>query len=259
MRLNAFDLLQGVSAVLGILGFFAAIWMYRRQQNSRKLFWIAETLTVLGPDLTRSGNGIQVHVNGEEVYSLSHSTIFIWNAGNTEIRKEDVSVSNPLKLQLGGDKLYGQIDCVSSDPHSMVQFEIVDNQDMIGLYDSQFIRIAFSYLNPGEGFRIKFFHRHAASIITFNGSIIGANACIERRDKFASRLQNDHIEIYAHALTFLLLFLAYLIFPYLFGKDSLFYLIGVPVAIFLIVVVHIFGLSVVIRRSRRRQPPQKLR
>ena len=87
-----------IAHVLGLAGLLLAIYLYFKSLRSPKLVYKHTRLTLLGEPTSSLPPELQVSYKGKAVEHLKKSWIIFWNAGNKEIRRSEVSSSNPLTI-----------------------------------------------------------------------------------------------------------------------------------------------------------------
>lgn len=156
---------------LGVIGLVLSVLFYRWQLNHA-----LPTANISGTTWLNLGKttreGLKVEFHGVPISRLSSTTLTFWNAGKIALRADDYSEFDPLRLTVAEGIDLFQVVVEKTDPKELVlPIETI----RIGKDDTdRSIPLAFDFLKPGEGFKLRFTHSgNPFTAIKLNGRFSG--------------------------------------------------------------------------------------
>jgi hypothetical protein len=165
------DLVDTVSIVLAVAGIVigAAVSynFYRKSRRVRQPVWAMRTVNLVS-DWAERMPGLGITYVGSTVRRLSVSKIVFWNMGADSIRRADVAVADPLRIQaaIGVEILSAQVLGTNNEASRVVLEQVPDRGAA---------SIGFDFLDGGHGAVFSIVHSGDGERgVTVQGTIIGA-------------------------------------------------------------------------------------
>ncbi|WP_136256622.1 hypothetical protein [Metallibacterium scheffleri] len=160
-----------LGTVLGVLGVVLSIVFYLRSKNNLRVAYLQTCELLIGGEGALP-DSMEIKYKGNTVSQLWRSTFVIWNLGEVTIDGDAVVESDPLRIHFQGDSA------------EVLAVEVVRvTRSVIGLKAAidvkRNIRLAFEYLDHGDGALISVLHTSGRPILL--GSIKGLPHGIEYR------------------------------------------------------------------------------
>jgi len=228
------DFLNIIFLVLAVAGIIATIITFLlTRKNKVPLFDKTET-SVIGLETT-SIRDLIIFWDNKELQSLRITTISFWNFGNLAIRKDDISNSDPLRVEAEMDSKILDFEITyKHNEHNNIKLILADNKKNIAL--------DFDYLEFNDGLVIKIFHTGSSeNLINVKGTILDSKKISKEADVFLSNNIIRSLSVLSTKNNFL----DNILFP-------IFFIIGSPVAIlgFVVFLIEIIFLKI-------RKPPKE--
>ena len=118
----------------------------------------------------------QVHYRGDRVTILTLSTIWIWNAGKTILRKSDVVPHDPLRIHFAGEVLGVRIKKVSREAIGITTGTLD--------HESGSVYWGFEFMESGDGCVLEVLHSGPTEAPECTGTIVGLQQGIQYRPRY---------------------------------------------------------------------------
>ena len=165
----------GLTNAIGLLGTWFFAWLfYRRGFSAKAPRWAIRSTPVITSS-HRSVEGLKIWYRGQQVSTLTVSTILLWNAGRGTLDKTDIVSANPPRIAAkeGAMILDGtvvEVNNPSSDFNTQLDAE------------GNNLTLSFEYLNSGDGAVIRVIHTGpSAGNIHITGALKGVKAIKQAR------------------------------------------------------------------------------
>lgn len=259
--MSLWDAIQALSGVLGIVGFFAAFWMYSQQKRRALLLWTSVSSPIITFDNSELADDVRIYSGHREIRSLFVTSIYIWNVGNVPIRRADIAERDKIRISCRDASVLGRFRANGSNLRcgAEVFLEDVPRGQTVIDQRSLVARVEFDYLDPGDGLRFTVSHENKDGVFQVSGSLIGFKSGIMlssewkaagwfgRVEKMGAKLLPNLTAIVSAALASLSI-----PFPWEFREDALG---GVLLLIFALLFVGAVVVVVSYRRGRMAEPP----
>ena len=156
-------------AILALLTIFSVIfaiatWIIGKKKKRFSVECKTSEIIIAGKTQIEK---LHIQYDNKDIDSLSSSKFYVWNSGNTVIDATDIVSSRPLTITSCGkyEIFEAQIVRVSDESNA---FCIEDQNDKL-------IRIAFEYVDHGDGFVVQVLHTGSARNLKFDCKIKGGN------------------------------------------------------------------------------------
>ncbi|AKC09394.1 MULTISPECIES: hypothetical protein [Rhizobium/Agrobacterium group] len=154
-----------VGTLLGVLGIGFAVYQIFKRSEAKPVFQYS------GQKLISSNGGllpneVTVQFHGTTVPRISLTSIVFWNHGQATIKGGDVSDKYPLTFSFEGGQIL-KVEVVK------VTRAAIEASASVLTNDASRLRVAFSFLDAGDGFVLKILHTGEGTKPTFSGTIVG--------------------------------------------------------------------------------------
>src|SRR5215213_2999485 len=140
-----------VGVLIGIIGLFAAYLFYRRSLIRPQLVFRSNTIHVVGKN-PEFPSKLKIFYGDKEVRKVVKTSIVLWNDGNTTFSSDQITLSDPLRIEINGESELLDVDVprVSRAVNAFIANISPTNPNTIN--------ITFDYLDPKDGALIRILH-----------------------------------------------------------------------------------------------------
>ena len=244
-----------VSFGLGLLGIVASIFFYYKSLRKKDPQFSKKTISLIKDQIGKI-NGLEIKYQNDTIQNLSISKIVFYNNGRETIKTTDIAISNPIRVEVGGD--YKVLD-------ASILFSKNDANNFSIQVDSNCVTINFDYCDYSEGAVFQIIHTGKSSDdISLKGSMHGVKMIYEKSFSKSFLLKimrptNRLIKWFfgrKWSMTFILFFLFF--FPVIFfvimlsaeEKDNLKFPRLIEAIFPVIILLFYWGLAITIIRNR---------
>lgn len=156
-----------IGTVLGVLGIVLGYLLYRRSRVGGFLGYQTRGDHLIGFSESSLPGDVTVFYRGQEVPRITSSEIALWNAGLASLRGSDIATRDPLALSL--------------PPHDRIlSYSVVRVTGAVcGVEVTQHnpneLRIAFEFLDVGDGLRVSVLHTGPDRHLTVTGTLTSSH------------------------------------------------------------------------------------
>lgn len=148
-----------IGLTVGILG----IVMTVRSRRRCHVTTISEDFALIGADAVYPDE-IEVRYRGVQVPKVTASIVWIWNSGNTTVRRTDIVPDDPLRFQFSGDVLNVAVRTVTRDVIGISALTSPKRSTVL---------VTFEFLDPRDGAILEVLHDGGIESPKSLGTIIG--------------------------------------------------------------------------------------
>jgi hypothetical protein len=155
-----------VGSLLGIVGIGFAIYQIRQRKGPR-LLYMHRSVGIRGAESPAFMNNLELLYRGRLMPRAVSVDVWIWNAGLSAIRQNDIADSDPLRLRFApGTEI---VDAkVVARTRSSTEVDVVVKT---GQQDE--VLIGFAFLDVADGFRVRVIHSGQRAGPVLLGTVIG--------------------------------------------------------------------------------------
>jgi len=146
-----------VGVLIGIIGLFAAYLFYRRSLIRPQLVFRSNTIHVVGKN-PEFPSKLKIFYGDKEVRKVVKTSIVLWNDGNTTFSSDQITLSDPLRIEINGESELLDVDVprVSRAVNAFIANISPTNPNTIN--------ITFDYLDPKDGALIRILHTKEVNV-----------------------------------------------------------------------------------------------
>jgi hypothetical protein len=156
-----------ISLVVAVVGIPLAWFFGRRAKQKPDFRYAIDQEELISPEDALKKGGLEVRFRDVVLERLCRSYVAIWNQGGDTIRGTDIASSDRLRVELPASDTVLSARVVSVSRDEIVP-SVEPNDEA-----PQFVKLGFSYLNPGDGYVVEILHEKNASP-KFSGTPMGA-------------------------------------------------------------------------------------
>lgn len=161
-----------LGVVVGVIG----ILLYRNMKIGPIPTCQLRSLRLLGKEEQELPPEVEIRYKNKEVPRLTLTSAYLWNAGKTMMRGNQIVEDDPLRYEFDpSDEILKAHVATSTKPANKVTVREADNQKHTLLVD-------FDYLDPGDGARIDILHTSERRHPKIEGSLRGIPKGVSRID-----------------------------------------------------------------------------
>lgn len=157
----------GLTVAISLLGTWFFAWLfYRRGFSAKAPRWAIRSTPVITSS-HRSVEGLKIWYRGQQVSTLTVSTILFWNAGRSTLDKTDIATANPPRI-------------VAKEGVMILEGAVVEMNNPSSDFSIQLdaegksLTLLFEYLNNDDGAVIRVIHTgSSASNVHITGALKG--------------------------------------------------------------------------------------
>lgn len=168
--------LWAIAAMIASLA--VAYYFYRKARPNPRVCFVWSTVH-LTSGKSQLPEEVQVVYRGQPVPEIAQTELLIWNGGNATLRSSDLVTNDPLRLRFGDGFRVLRADIVDA-LRPVTQFQVTAIPDQ-----PSEVRLAFEFLEPNDGARIRVLHTGHRGPPKALGTVIGVRQGIENRGTFA--------------------------------------------------------------------------
>ena len=164
---------QVISQLVGVIGVVLGYILYRLAQKETRPRYCVEAGTLMG-DMSTRLTGLEVHFAGKRQPRVTVAKVYFWNDGRLPIKKEDIAVDDPLKIDMrsGADVLSARVRAVT---RNACKVSIGSSQSVDEKRGIARIPIDLAFLDYRDGFVVEVVHNGPSNHpLRISGTIVGA-------------------------------------------------------------------------------------
>jgi hypothetical protein len=156
-----------ISITVGIVGMILAVVFYNKQKKEKRPVYSLRTFYVAGK-VTESPNKLEIRYDDKIIDVLCLTKFAFWNAGRETIRREDISVNEPLIIKSAENVKIFDVE---------LAFKTRPNSFEVSKIDEHRISLSFDFIDLNQGVALNIYHNgFSRNDITCEGTLIGAKS-----------------------------------------------------------------------------------
>lgn len=163
------NILTYVFGIASVLGAILAIVFYTRPRRLRDISWAIRTTNLITNNVAVIPE-LEITYEGHSVSNLSVSKLLLWNRGAETIKKDDIAVADPLRIEAKGEVRMLKGTKITSN-NEACQCQVIEEGN------PKWLRIEFAFLDKQQGMVLQIIHTGKTSEdILLKGQVLGIGA-----------------------------------------------------------------------------------
>jgi hypothetical protein len=164
-----------VSTVVAVFGIIATVYFYLKSRKRRRLTYAVSGTVLSTPEIPEFRD-LELRYRGEVVPRVAVSDIILWNSGTDTVAGSDVACRSPIRLLVPDGQRVLSCAVVAGTRNEIGARVSVEPEVGFGYV------VAFDFLDPGDGMRLKVVHTGGASdAVEVRGTVLGAGSVVKTR------------------------------------------------------------------------------
>lgn len=156
-----------VGALLGFIGICLATLFYFRGRMIKRLAYQVRGSHLIGGQDAELPAEVKVTFNGIGVPLLGKTTIILWNDGNTTLQGNDITGTDPLRIEFSDDCQILEAK-ISKITRPIISFQLVKDPAKANC-----VICTYDFLDKNDGVKIELLHTSVSNDLKVKGTIRG--------------------------------------------------------------------------------------